>query len=48
MISRSRPDHWRHDRAHFHQHMSWDTAKVLANKVLANRILKWSPASTFQ
>ena len=43
MISRSRPDHWRHDRDHFYKYMSCETAKA----VLTNRTLKWSPASTF-
>lgn len=43
MISRTRPDHWKHDRDYFYKYMSCETAR----KVLTNRTLKWSPATDF-
>ncbi|MGB9114636.1 DUF2971 domain-containing protein [Bradyrhizobium sp.] len=43
MTARSRPDHWAHDRDYFYKYMNSSAAKA----VLANRTLKWSPASAF-
>jgi hypothetical protein len=43
MNSRSRPDHWAHDRDLFYKYLNCHAAKA----VLTNRTLKWSPALSF-